>query len=119
MNFEEIPFRVREFEEILMEAVDKGLRILGHNMDRVIYYWISKNYSLKREEIPKRLDKFIQCLYEMFGLGASIIEGEILKNLFYRLGLRFREKEGYDFLDYVEEARRIYPYIEWRPEDDE
>jgi hypothetical protein len=36
---------------------------------------------------------------------AHVIEQMILKKLYHGLGLRFEEKPGYDFSDYIRELR--------------
>jgi len=35
-----------------------------------------------------------------------VIENLILKNLYSKLGLKFEEKEGYEFSDYIKELRK-------------
>jgi len=58
---------------------------------------------LKREGIAEKPEVFSAGLERLLGSGAPVIEKLILKNLYVRLDLRFREKKGYEFSDYIRE----------------
>lgn len=42
---------------------------------------------------------------KIFGVGASILEKIILKNLYSKLGLKYEDKKSYTFGDYVKEVK--------------
>lgn len=61
-------------------SVERGLGILGESGKQTILRYLSKE-GIPREEIPLRLDYFVKVLGEIFGVGAVLIEGEIVQNL--------------------------------------
>ena len=95
------------FDKNLLEAVDCGLLSLGENPRKAIYFHMKRSFQLQRESIPKETDEFSRALNTIFGPGAEIIEKYILKELYQRLEMSFEEKEGFTFVDYVREAKKL------------
>jgi len=72
----------KEFNAQLLCAIDEALRqIFTDAAMKAIYDYLDKRYSLKREDIPERLDVFAQGLENFFRSGALVVELVILKNL--------------------------------------
>jgi hypothetical protein len=94
------------FEEILADAVKEGMRFLGESSRQAIYIYIEKKCGLKQEEHPKQLKIFHESLTGIFGIGADIIEQQIAKVLYGRLGLDYKEHEKWTIIEYVEEAKK-------------
>lgn len=92
------------FKKSLLRAVEEGLLALGETPREVIYFYLKTNFQLKREDIPKEIEKFDQALNGIFGPGAEIIEKFIIKGLYRRLNMNFKENEGFEFVDYVKQA---------------
>jgi hypothetical protein len=86
------------FNNILIEAIDEGLLILSESGREVVYFHLHKFYGLKKEDIPKNLVTFLNCIRKIFGSGAFIIEKSIIRTLYKKIGLEFSEKEEYDFI---------------------
>ena len=63
-----------EFRDILLEAVDYGLIVLGEIVRQAIYERIEKNHGLKRTEIPERLEAFHKALESTLGMSAKTVE---------------------------------------------
>jgi hypothetical protein len=97
-----------EFDRLLLEAVDEGLGVLGESPRHAIYFWLEKNHGIGRDEIPQKLDAFTSSLEKMFSFGAFYIQRQILEKLHSKLNLKYKEKGGYKFADYVNEAKREY-----------
>ena len=93
------------FNEILLEAVDYGLMVLGEKVRQAIYESLENRYELKRREIPERLDVFHQGLERMFGPSLKIVERLIAKNLYQKLGLNFTPRPDWTLIEYVNIAR--------------
>ncbi|MEM3464110.1 MAG: hypothetical protein QXL91_04525 [Candidatus Bathyarchaeia archaeon] len=93
------------FNEVLLEAVDEGLLILGESGRKAIYFHLQNSFSLKREDIPEKPEAFINGLRKIFGLGAQAIERSIIKCLYGKLGLELREEKNYDFSKYLDDAK--------------
>jgi len=97
---------VKEFEKILLETIDESMvQVFGNTSTGVIYNFIEGNHDLKKEDIPENLEIFSSILEKMFGFGATFLEKLVLKKLYMKLGLKYEEKEGYKFLDYIKELK--------------
>ena len=79
-----------EFNLIMLEAVDEALSFLGESAKRAIYYHLEEKFKIRREEIPIKIDDFVEAIEEIFGMGAKIIEMQIMKSLYKRVGHNFK-----------------------------
>lgn len=97
---------VEEFEKILLETIDEGMvQVFGNTSTGVIYDYLKGNHKLSKEDIPENLEVFSFSLEKMFGFGAILLEKLVLKKLYKKLGLKYEEKKGYKFLDYIKELK--------------
>ena len=96
----------KRLKQILLEAIDEGLLMLGEGGKQSIHYHVETHYQIKREEICDRIEAFGKALENLFGAGAKLIEATIAKNLYERLGLKFESHEGWALVDYVNHARK-------------
>ena len=69
------------FEELTIAAIDQTLTKLGVKVKQAFYYFLETQYNLDKEDIPARIDDFIEALETLFGASAALVEIEILKNL--------------------------------------
>jgi hypothetical protein len=92
------------FKKVLFEAVDNGLLTLGESPRCAIYFRLEKNWQLKKEEIPQKVEKFLEGLENIFGPGSRVVENVIVEDLYKKLGLEFEEKMNFEFQDYVKQA---------------
>jgi hypothetical protein len=96
------------FEELLLEAIDEGLYSLGKSAKQVIYFHLEKTFKVKRQDIPSQIEKFTYAIEQIFGTGAKILEINIMKCLFKKVGCtleNYQKKTNLEFIDYVETAR--------------
>jgi len=100
--------RMEAFKKALMEAIDEGLLMLGESGREVIYFRLKQSYALKKEDVPGHPEIFVRCLREIFGSGAEVIERTIIRSLHKKLGIEFREKKGFGFMEYLSEARKNF-----------
>jgi len=97
------PFK--EFSQLVLEAVDEGLSILGDEpVKRAFYYHLEKRANIKRSEIPEKLKAFHDALADLFFDGSVVLERRISRHLFGRLGLELPIHDGWTVADYVREA---------------
>jgi hypothetical protein len=89
-----------EFRQIVLEAVDYGLMVLGEIVRRAIYGRIEKDHGLKRADIPEQLEAFHKALESVLGISAKTVERLIAKNLYQKLGLDFTEHVNWTLADY-------------------
>jgi hypothetical protein len=91
---------------LLLGAVDEELkRVFREEGVAVIYSFVESMYELKRELIAEKPEVFSAGLQRLLVSAAPVMEKLILQKLYDRLGLRFVERKGYEFSDYVRELR--------------
>lgn len=61
----------------IIKVVDDVLLSLGYNVREVIYWYMQKNFSLKKEDIEKKPEKFIEVLETIYGGGATLLGGNV------------------------------------------
>jgi hypothetical protein len=80
LSFEESILPRNEFDRLLLEAVDEGLCILGESSKQAIYFHLERNFGIKKDEIPSKLEAFSGALEQIFGFGANFIEISITRD---------------------------------------
>jgi len=105
-----------EFNKLLLQTIDENLKqIFRETATHIIYQFLENNYSLKREEIPEKLETFMEGLHNFFRSGAYMIEQSILEELHVKLGLKYKSREGYRFMDYIDDLENVYQAIKNPP----
>lgn len=99
-----------DFEKLLLLAVDQALSSLGESSKQAIYFYLDKNFSIEKQEIPNKIEPFKEALEEVFGVGASFLEVLIMKRLYETIGGNFqwKESEEFTFSEYVAVAERTF-----------
>jgi hypothetical protein len=96
----------REFDKLLLSAIDEALNSLGESVKQSIYFHIENRFSVARNEIPENLAEFQGGLEKIFGTGARFIEILIMKNLHSKIGRSLiMENEQLEFIKYVDAAK--------------
>ena len=100
----------RDFEKILLEAVDEGLSSLGQSSSRAIYFHLEKSFNVKKQEIPFKIEVFADAIEKIFGLGANSIEIVIMKRLHKKTEEAFELHESTDlaFTECVNTVKRAF-----------
>lgn len=100
----------RDFEKLLLQAVDEGLSSLGESSRQAIYFHLKKNFNIKKEEIPNKIGNFADAIEKIFGSGADFLEILIMKSLHDKVGGIFELRESTDsaFTEYVIEVKRNF-----------
>jgi hypothetical protein len=98
--------KLREFDKLLLSAIDEALTSLGDSVKQSIYFHIENKFSVARSEIPENLVEFQGGLEKIFGAGARFIEILIMKNLHSKIGRPLiMESEQFEFVKYVDAAK--------------
>ena len=71
----------KEFDKLLLEAIDDALASLGEAVKNSIYSHLQNDFKIKREEIPDRICEFSDIVHKIFGLGAGRLEVRCMKNI--------------------------------------
>jgi len=87
------------WSQLLLEAVDEGLLILGESARKSIYFHLQNTCSLMREDIPNKPEAFAEGLRRIFGAGAKAIEESIVKSLYSKLGIEYKKRKNTGFVD--------------------
>ena len=96
----------RRLNCLLLNAVEETLEhIFKEASAKVVYDYIENKCHLKREEIVEKPEDFSAGLKRLMVSAASVIEKMILEKLYSKLELKFVEKEGYEFSDYIRELK--------------
>ncbi len=78
-----------DFHKKLITIIDKVLKESFGESSLLIYSWL-KIHSVYPEEIPEKLDAFVDAL-KIFSAGGSVLEAIILKGLYSSYGLEFKQ----------------------------
>ena len=92
------------FEEVLLEAIDEGLSLLGESPKQAVYFHLEKTFEMNRVDIPYRIEEFIDAIEKIFGSGAKILEIQIMKCLFKKVGYTFKhypKQKNLTFTEYI------------------
>lgn len=98
------------FDKFLLEAVDEGLSLVGKSAQHAVYFHLEMNFNITRHDIPHRVEEFANALEKMFGLGAKIIEIQIMKKLYEKIG-NFKyvvKQDKIVFTEYIIALRQCY-----------
>ena len=93
-----------KFEDVLLEAVDEGLSLLGKKSKQALYFHLENTFKMNRQDIPYRIEDFTDAVEKIFGNGARILEIQIMKCLFKRVGYTFKrysKRQDLTFNEYV------------------
>ena len=93
-----------KFEEALLESIDEGLSLLGESPKQVVYFHLEKTFKMNKLGIPFRIEEFTDAIEKIFGAGAKILEIQIMKCLFKKVGYTFRNyprQKNITFTEYI------------------
>jgi hypothetical protein len=95
------------FQELLIEATDQTLSKLGAPIKHKLYSCLETNYKLTKEDIPNRIDDFVNALEQIFETSASLIEIDVMKNMQQKIPLfKFKiENADLNFQDYLKSLK--------------
>jgi len=101
---------LKDFDKLLLEAVDEGLSSVGESSKQAIYFHLEKGFNVKKQEIPYKIDDFEFAIEKIFGLGANFLEILIMKRLYEKVRgrLELRGSQDLTFTEYVASAKRSF-----------
>lgn len=105
-----MPTKSKEFDELLLAAIDEALTSLGESVKQSIYFHIENKFNVTRNEIPKNLQEFQGGLEKIFGTGARFIEILIMKKLYAKIGLPLimKKSDQLEFIEYVDAVKQSF-----------
>jgi hypothetical protein len=100
-------YAMETLDDLLLKVIDETMKqVFRETGTKVIYGFLENNSHLKREDIVDEPEVFSVGLERLLGSGALVIEKLILKNFYCKLELKFEEKEGHEFSDYITKLRK-------------
>jgi nucleoside-diphosphate-sugar epimerase len=102
--------RNRNFEKLLLEAVDEGLSSLGDSTKYAIYFHLEETFNINKRDIPHKIEEFADALEKIFGLGAKPIEILIMRHLYEKVGgtIEYPEHRDLLFAEYVAAVKQSF-----------
>jgi hypothetical protein len=99
--------REQDFNVILIESIRETIaQLLSPKVAEKIFEHLEKVYSVKKDEVPSRLDKLLLTLKTTFGSSSAQVVGKAIARRFYsRLGLEFSDNPQRTLVGYVENAK--------------
>jgi len=101
------------YEASVSSAIDDGLSLLGESGKKAIYYYLDKDYGIKRGDICAKISDFSNALDRTFGAGSEFIKIRII--------LKFYEKANIPVHEPIESSRFVEllkgEAIEWETKD--
>jgi hypothetical protein len=100
----------KDFEKVLLEAVDEALGLLGDSAKQSTYFHLEHKFKIARKDIPQNISDFEAGLEKIFGVGAKYLEISIMKKLYEKTGkpLEWDESEELAFTKYVAASRKAF-----------
>lgn len=96
--------RARSLDDLLLETINDVLKqVFGEESAKIILQYVKSDS--KWEENPADIEVFVDAIRKILGAGTAPLENLILKSLYATLQLKFEEKKGYSFSDYVRDLR--------------
>jgi hypothetical protein len=103
-TFEEASGRSSGFGKLLVQAVDEGLCAFGASVREAVYACLEGSFGIRKDDIPRKVDEFSDALESIFGDSARLLEIQIMKSLYRKVGdiaECFQRKEDITFTEYV------------------
>ena len=70
-----------EFGNLVIKTIDECLSSFNKIDKKVIYSVLEKDYEIKKEEIPYKIESFADALEQILGIGAKLVEIGIIERL--------------------------------------
>ena len=95
------------FEETVNEVVNDTLNeVFTEIATKVIFQHLEMNYQLKPENVAENIDAFKEGLERFLSSGALAIEGIIVKRLYRRFHMKYKNRDGWTFADYIKDLKQ-------------
>ncbi len=108
-----------EFDDILLETIDETLTSLGEPVKNAVYFHLKTNFSITKNEIPKKINDFSDIIHKLFGSGAGRFEIKVMNTLHSKIDVNVKWPKikaplskwiitDMTFIEYVNSMRQNY-----------
>ena len=80
------------YETLINEAVDGGLSLLGESGKKAIYYYLEKDYNIKKDDMASNIQNFSKALDKTFGVGSVYLKNQIVRKFYEKIGVTVPEQ---------------------------
>jgi|YelNatPaOPRAMG01_1025707.scaffolds.fasta_scaffold09885_7 hypothetical protein len=99
----------KEFNNLLLEALDDSLSALGASIKEALYFHLEKSFSVKKDTICEDPEKLSDGLAKIFGLGSKFIEKMIIDFIINRTGCKLSpDFQKQSFGESIKQIKRIF-----------
>jgi len=99
--------RAEGIDDLIKKTIEDVLSdVFGEKVFKSMLHFMETTYSFKWENVSRFSEIFDNALRDIFGEGSTIIEGLILRKLYFQLKLELKWRKNYKFSDYIKELRR-------------
>ena len=97
----------QDLNVVLIESIRETIaQLLSPKVAETLFEHLEKVYSIRKDEVPSRLDMLLLTLKTTFGSSSAQVIGKaIARRLFDKLDLTFINNPNLTVLEYVEEAK--------------
>ncbi|MGA3060419.1 MAG: hypothetical protein ABSD92_08625 [Candidatus Bathyarchaeia archaeon] len=96
----------KAFNKVLLESIDEAMSSLGNTSKMTLYSNLETKFTIKKKEIPTKLEEFSFALERILGKGAEhfdlLLSESFKKKLSYFCHV---EQKSSDFQEYVNQAK--------------
>jgi hypothetical protein len=95
-----------KFDYALRVAIDQALNVIGEPAKKILYYHLENKFCLKPQVYAENPELFILATRKLLGVGAEIIEVQILKNLCRECKVNLEEIKGLKIEEAIEKIKQ-------------
>ncbi|XES77817.1 MAG: PAS domain S-box protein [Candidatus Bathyarchaeia archaeon] len=99
-----------EFNQLFLEVIDETLSALGESAKTAIYFHIEQKFSIKRQDIPSRIDAFDHALNTLFGVGSKPLELMLMQRLHAKVknDCKPMKADDFTFSNYINTVKQEF-----------
>lgn len=98
-------------QKLMLEAVEEGLSSLGKTSKQAIYLYLETTFKIKKQDIALKIEKFTEAIEEIIGPGAKLLEIEIMKQLYRKIGQNFKYSSKQKNLTFTEYLTATHTFL--------
>lgn len=82
--------------EKIIQCINEGLKVFSKSVNHVIYFYLERDFQLKKTEIPEKPESFCKAITLLFGEnGAKLIEESMLQKMERCFKIKHRSKSTF------------------------
>jgi DNA-binding Lrp family transcriptional regulator len=98
----------KQFEDVLHDSINESFSILLDDSSRNSFFsYLEKSHGFDESKVGQNLGMFSSELHKFFGVNAEKIEKLIVALLYSKLGSEYKDRDDYEFTDYITYARSL------------